>query len=50
VQIAMAWRHGDGRPLLANVQRIIGSELGALRRGVLRHPLDQHVDLSRILF
>jgi DNA-binding transcriptional LysR family regulator len=50
VQIAMAWRRGDERPLLAKVQRIIRGELGALRRGVRRHPVDQQVDLSRILF
>ncbi len=50
VQIAMAWRRGDERPLLANVQRVIRAELGALRRGVERRSADREVDLSHILF
>jgi DNA-binding transcriptional LysR family regulator len=50
VQIAMAWRRGDERPLLANVRQIIRSELKTLRAGTSRYGTTGDADLSRILF
>ena len=50
VQIAMAWRRSDHRPLLANVQRIVRAELRSLREGSGRRTEAHNVDLSQILF
>lgn len=50
VQIAMAWRRGDERPLLANVRRIIRTELKTLRAGTSPYRADGDADLGRILF
>ena len=50
VQIAMAWRNGDQRPLLANVRRIIRIELTTLRAGTSRYGADGDADLGRTLF
>jgi DNA-binding transcriptional LysR family regulator len=50
VQIAMAWRTGDERPLIANVQRIIRAELTALRQAPARPADTSQVELRQILF
>lgn len=50
VQIAMAWRTADTRPLLSNVQRIIRRQLTALRETTPGRDTQRAVDLSQILF
>jgi DNA-binding transcriptional LysR family regulator len=50
VQIAMAWRRSDERPLLGNVQTIIHNELKTLRTGTSRYGTKGDADLGRILF
>ena len=49
VQIAMAWRTHDDRPLLANVQRIVRAQLTALRRAPAGSHEASGVDLRQIL-
>jgi DNA-binding transcriptional LysR family regulator len=50
VQIAMAWRRGDERPLLTNVREIIRHELKRLRAGTSPYGTAGDADLGRILF
>ena len=50
VQIAIAWRRGDERPLLTNVRHTIRNELQTLRTGTSRYVTPGHLDLKQIIF
>lgn len=50
VEIAIAWRRHDERPLLANVRHIISNELKTLRAGTSRYAAPEHTGLRQIIF
>lgn len=50
VQIAMAWRVSDERPLLTKVQQVLRGELSTLRNGLSRYGLGENSNLGGIIF
>lgn len=50
VQIAMAWRVSDERPLLAKMQRVLRGELSRRRNGLSRSDLGEENNLGGMIF